>query len=215
MFLAAAFLASSGPSSAVAQGADDGKTTAERDWAYPTKGPTREQARTPGPEAPWWQQGPWYAGVEAGIGWFDGDGLTNAPDFVAEGRIACDLADEFYLLGSYTFALAETEVETLAGDSEQEKHDIHVLAFGMGARFLASPEMQLFVEPRVGVLFGSDADVAPAGMLSAGIDLFATEGLAVRFAVTGMVTDSDINTDGEDANLRSGVMGTLGIVFEF
>jgi len=199
---------------AQASGPDDGATTSERNWAYSSRGPSRSQARASDPNRSWWDQGSWYASISAGPAWFDGDGLSGSADFAAEARVARELSDEVYLLGSYTFALVESDGAS-AGSGDDETHDLHVLALGVGFRFEATPEVQFFVEPRVGVLFGSDADAAPVGMLSGGVEVSVTEGIAVRFAITALVTDSDISREGQDAKVDSGVMGMLGVSFEF
>src|SRR5688500_5029973 len=95
LVLAAALL--SGASTAgFAQGQDpdaDG-TTNRREWAYPSRGPAPGQrgARAVDPNGS--GLGPWYGSVSAGLGWFDGDGLSNSTGFAAEGRLACDLTDE-------------------------------------------------------------------------------------------------------------------------
>jgi hypothetical protein len=211
--LTAVALASTIAGAAQAQDSDS-TTTSDRNWAYPSRGPSRSEARAPDPNRPGWDPYSWYASVSAGPAWFGGDRMSNSAGFAAEGRVAHDLTDEVYVLGAYTFALAETRVrEELVAD--HDTHDLHVFSAGVGFRFDASPEVQFFLEPRVGVLFGGDADAAPVGILSGGVELSVTEGIAVRFAVTGLVTDSDINTSGFDANLNSGVIGTLGIAFEF
>ena len=194
----------------------DDATTSDRDWAYPTRGPTREQARSADPNRPLWQEGPWFGSVAAGLVWFDGDNLSGSADFAADLRLGFDLSNEASLVASYTFALAETEVPSSGGGSvDEETHDIHILALGVDLQADVTHELRLFIEPRVGVLFGSDADVAPVGMLSGGVALTVVEGTTLRLAVTGLVTDSDINTSGEDANLDTGVMATLGLAFEF
>jgi hypothetical protein len=192
---------------------DSDATTSQRDWAYSSRGPARGQSD---PNKSWWDTGYWYGSVSAGPAWFGGSEMSDSVDFSIEGRIARDLSDDVYLVGSYTFALAETKPADVPGaSSEEEKHDLHMLAVGFGLRLEPAPDLQFFLEPRVGLLVGSDADAAPVGILSAGVELSVTEGIAVRFAVTGFVTDSDIERDGPDANLDSGVMGTLGISFAF
>ena len=194
----------------------DDATTTPRDWAYPSRGPGPGQGQHTDPNRSWWDTGSWYASVSAGPAWFGGDDMSDSVDFAVEGRVARDLSDEVYLVGSYTFAIAETQASDVPGASDdEEKHDLHILAAGFGVRFDLSRDAQLFIEPRAGVLFGSDSDAAPVGLLSGGVDLIVTEGIVVRFAVTGFVTDSDIDRNGPDANLETGVMGTLGIAFEF
>ena len=214
--MAALFIASCGAFTARAQDPNDdaGSTTAQRDWSYSSRGPTRSEARASDPNRSAWDQGSWYASISAGPAWFGGDNMSNSTGFALEGRVARDLTDEVYLLASYTFALAESKPgpDSFGGD---EHHDLHAFAFGVGFRFEVTPEVQFFVEPRAGVLFGSDADAAPVGMLSGGVEVSVTEGIAVRFTITGLVTDSTISRRGTDANVDSGVMGTFGVSFEF
>jgi hypothetical protein len=209
-------LAAASGGATYAQESDSRPTTGEREWAYPSRGPSRAEARAANANRPGWDPYSWYASVSAGPAWFNGDGLSDSADFAAEGRLAHDLTDEVYLVGAYTFALTETEGDDgLGGSTDEDTVDLHIFSFGVGFRLEATPEVHFFIEPRAGVLFGSDADAAPVGLLSGGVELAVTEGIAVRFAVTGLITDSDINTEGPDANLDSGVMGTLGIAFEF
>lgn len=198
-------------------GADDeSDTTTERRWSYSSRGPGRNLARASDPSASWWETGPWYGGVSAGPAWFGGDGLADSTDFAAEARVARDLTDNIYLLGSYTFAIVESEGDAaLGGSGDEERHDLHIFTLGVGFRADVTPEVKLFIEPRAGLLFGSDADAAPVGALTGGVDVSVTEGIALRFAVTGLLTDSAISRDGPDANLESGVYATLGVTFEF
>jgi hypothetical protein len=199
-----------------AQAPDDTTTTNARDWNYPPQGPTRSQARAAGADEHWWENGPWSVAASFGPAWFAGDGISSTTDFAAEARLARDLSHDVYLLGSYTFLLAETKVtDPATGSSDEEDHDLHAISFGAGFRLDVTDEVQLFIEPKAGVLFGGDTDPAPVGMLSAGLEVLAAEGVRVRVAVTGLVTDADISTKGRDANLDSGVFGSVGIVFEF
>src|SRR5690242_6092268 len=71
-------------------------TTAERNWQYPSHGPTRAQAGAADPNRSTWDLYPWHASVTAGPAWFGGDNLSGSPAFVAEGRLAKDLTDEVY-----------------------------------------------------------------------------------------------------------------------
>jgi hypothetical protein len=205
---------SSSAGAARAQDSDSGATTAERNWEYPSRGPSRSEARAADPNRSGWDPYPWHWSVAAGPAWFNGDNLSDTPAFAVEARLAKDLTDEVYLVGSYDFALVESELGSNSFLSS-EWHDVHALAFGVGFGFDLTPEVQFFVEPRAGVLFGSDADVAPVVLLSAGLEASVTEVIAVRFAITGLVTDTDINRDNADAHIDSGIMGTFGIAFEF
>ena len=143
-----------------------------------------------------------------------GDNLSGSPAFVAEGRLAKDLTDEAYIVAAYDFVLVESESQE-SGSTDTAWHDLDAFTFGAGFRLPVSPEVHFFFEPRGGVLFGSDADVAPVGMLSAGLEATAAEGITVRFAITGLATGTDISRNGTDARVESGIMGTFGIAFEF
>jgi hypothetical protein len=77
-----------------------------------------------------------------------------------------------------------------------------------------TPEVRLFVEPRVGVLFG-DADTGPVGGVAGGLELAVTEGIGLRFEALGLVTDSTLDTAFGDADVDSLAAFTMGIVFEF
>jgi hypothetical protein len=41
------------------------------------------------------------------------------------------------------------------------------------------------------------------------------EGVSVRFVLSGMLTDTDISRNREDANLEWAVMATFGVAFQF
>jgi hypothetical protein len=202
-----------------AQDAGDPSTTNEqggRGWNYPSKGPTREQSRAAGGDEHWWEHGPWSVAASFGPAWFTGDGVSGNTDFAAEARLARDVSHDVYLLGSYSFLDVETKVDDpTTGSSREQSHDLHAVCFGAGFRVDLTEEVQLFIEPKAGVLFGGDTDAAPVGMLSAGVEISATEGVWIRLAVTGLVTDANINTNHTHANLDSGVFATVGIAFEF
>jgi hypothetical protein len=196
-----------------AQDPDSSPTTADRNWQYPSHGPTRSEAKAADPNRSTWDLYPWHASVSGGPAWFGGENLSGSPAFVAEGRLAKDLTDEAYVVAAYDFVLVESETE--ASSLSSEWHDLHAFTFGAGFRLPLSQEVHFFFEPRGGVLFGSDADVAPVGMLSAGLEAMAAEGITVRFAITGLATGTDISRNGTDARVESGIIGTFGISFEF
>jgi hypothetical protein len=204
---------SASTSAARAQDPDADATTAERTWQYPSRGPSRSEAKASDSSRPGWDPYPWHWSVAAGPAWFNGDNLADSPAFAVEARVAKDLTDEVYVVGSYNFAYVESNLGANSFLSS-EWHDVNALAFGVGFRFDLSQKVQFFVEPRAGVMFGSDADAAPVGMLSAGLEAAVAEGIAVRFTITGLVTDSDINRRGSDAKNDSAIMGTFGVAFE-
>jgi hypothetical protein len=158
---------------------------------------------------------PWEVSASAGAAWVGGDDLAGSLDMAAQLRLAKYLSDHVYLSGSYLFALTETEFEPLGGGPEEtDDHDLHVATVGVGFRFEVTPDVRLFVEPRIGVLFG-DADTAPAGGVAGGLELEVTEGIALRFEALGLVTDSSIDTDAGEADIDSVAAFTMGVVFEF
>jgi len=197
-----------------AQDPDASPTTADRNWQYPSHGPTRSEAKAADPNRSTWDLYPWHASITGGPAWFGGENLSGSPAFVAEGRLAKDLTDEAYIVAAYDFVLVESESEN-SGSSDTHWHDLDIFTLGAGFRLPLSPEVHFFFEPRGGVLFGSDADVAPVGMLSAGLEAIAAEGITVRFAITGLATGTDISRNGTDARVESGIIGTFGIAFEF
>ena len=184
-------------------------TTAQRQGTSDTRGPAR--TTDPGQSV----VRPWYFTATAGPAWFGGDDVSDATSFAGQVRLARDLSDEAYLVGSYLFAMPETETDTAGGGTDEDSHDLHAFTFGAGLRGDVTQEVQLFIEPRAGVLFGSDIDAAFAFTLAGGVDFRVTEGVAVRFEVTGLLTDAEIDTGGADANLESGFLASFGVSFEF
>jgi hypothetical protein len=193
---------------------DEGRTTAERGWTYDTRGPNRSAANQRGGQ--WWENGPWFVALGAGPAWFGGDDLGDSVSFAAQARVGREITDEVYVVGSYLLAFPETDVtDPASGSTADDRHDLHAVTFGVGFQGEVTPEVRLFVEPRAGVAFGSDIDAAPVGAVTAGVALYPTEGIAVRFEVTGLVTDADVDTDAGDAKVKTGVVGTFGVSFEF
>ena len=214
VFLAVAFSGSAARGQE-APGDPDGGTTAPRDWDYSSRGPERTPGQSSGRQ--WWETGPWFIVPSLGGGWFDGDGMSDSPAFIAQLQVARELSGEAYLFGSYLFALPETDGDDASpgGGIDNETHDLHAFTLGAGLRGQINPDFRLFLEPHGGVLFGSDIDAAGVFALAAGVDLVVTEGVSVRFAVTGLLTGADIDTGGADAELESGIIGTFGVSFEF
>ena len=214
ILLVALLITACAADAARAQDGEADPTTDQREWNYSSRGPARREAGSRDPGRSWWNEGPWHASIAAGPAWFGGDNISDSVGFVAEVKLARDLTDEVYALASYDLLTAKTEPDPDSFGSD-ESHVLHTLALGVGFRFEVTPEVELFLEPRAGILFGGDADAAPAGLLSGGIEVSVTEGIAIRFALTGLLTDSTLSTSGPDGELESGVMGTLGISFEF
>jgi hypothetical protein len=194
--------------------ADGGaRTTADRAWTYDTRGPNQSAAEKPGTQ--WWETGPWFMVVSAGPAWFDGDDMANSVTFAGQVRVGRELSRSAYLFGSYLFALPETHITGPGGNSDFDSHDLHAVTFGGGVQAVLSPEFRLYLEPHLGVLFGSDIDAAPVGALTGGFALYATDYVAMRFEVTGLVTDATIDTSAGDAEIDTGVIVSFGVLFEF
>jgi hypothetical protein len=157
----------------------------------------------------------WFVSGTAGIGWFTGDdGIDGDPGFTLELRGAREITGDFYVVGSYLLAFAKTEV-SLEGTSDRDTHVLHVPTIGLGYRAELSPEVHLFVEPRLGVLFGSDADAAPVGGAAAGVELEVRPGLLVNVRLTGLFTDASLDTAGLDQDLNGIFSVGVGLTWEF
>jgi hypothetical protein len=154
------------------------------------------------------------AGV--GIVWFSADdGVETDPGFNLNLRLTHDLAGDFYVVGSYTLASVETQFDSpLAGSSDTDDHLLHVPTLGIGVRFDATPEISLFLEPKIGAIFGDDTDAGPVGGASTGVDIQIQPGMSVRFTFTGLVTDATIETNAGDADLDAMWAVSVGIGFE-
>lgn len=119
-------------------------------------------------------------------------------------------------MGSYALAFARTDVtDPLDGSSDRDTAVLNVPTVGIGLRAEVSPEIRLFVEPKLGALFGGDADAAPVGGASAGIDIALDPGIAIRVGFTGLLTDTSIETSAGDADLTGIWSVGIGLVFEF
>jgi hypothetical protein len=160
---------------------------------------------------------PWQVSGSVGVGYFTGDrAVRDNAGFTAELRVSHDLADSFYIVGSYLLGFARTEVtDPDDGSTDRDTAVLNVPTIGLGFRGEVTPGIHLFIEPRLGLLFGGDADTAPAGGAAAGVDIQLNPGIDVRVAFTGLLTDSDIDTSAGDAHL-SGIWSVgVGLVFEF
>src|SRR5205085_3055221 len=99
----------------------------------------------------------WWVSGTAGVAWFSGDGAVNGEaGFTAELRAAREIANNFYVVGSYLLAVPRTQVtDPVSGSTDRESHAVHVPTIGIGYRAEITPELHLFVEPRIGGIFGS------------------------------------------------------------
>jgi hypothetical protein len=159
----------------------------------------------------------WFFSGAVGVGWFSGDRAVNGqPGFTAELRAAREISSNFYVVGSYLLAIPRTEVsDPLTGTTETGNHALHVPTIGLGYRAEVTPEVHLYIEPRIGGVFGGDVDAAPAGGASAGVQIDIRPGMAVDVRFTGLLTDTKIDTRAGDVDL-SGIWSIgLGLTFEF
>lgn len=159
--------------------------------------------------------GAWFASASVGPAWFSGDRIDEGPDFFAQFRFGRELTREVYLVGSYGIGFVTTDVRTPDGSRDEETHDLHAVTGGFGVRLELAPEFEVFVEPRVGMVFGSDAHLGPAGGGTAGLSLQAAEGLYLRLELTGLVADTSLDTRGRNADLDALWSVGLGLQFEF
>jgi hypothetical protein len=159
---------------------------------------------------------PWEFSVSAGLAFFSGDdAFDDQPGFAIDLRAAHDLTGDFYVVGSYLLAFARTDViDELDGSNDRDTKVLHVPTVGVGFRAEVTPEIQLFVEPKLGAVITSD-DVGPAGGASAGVDFEVDPGIAVRVGFTGLLTDSRVDTSAGDADLNGIWSVGVGLVFEF
>lgn len=187
-----------------ARAADDIPTGARRaaEWEPSREGATGE---------------PWQFGAAFGVAFFSGDNAVDGDTgFVAEVRASKDLNEDIYFVGSYTLAFARTDVTNpLDGSSNRDTAVLHVPTVGVGFRAELTPEIRLFVEPKIGALFGPDADAAPAGGATAGVDIELDPGIAIRLGFTGLLTDTSLQTAAGDVDLTGIWSAGIGLVFEF
>lgn len=160
----------------------------------------------------------WHFSAGAGLAFFSGDdAVSDDPGFAAELKVSRDLSGDLYVVGSYLLGFAESEfTDPVDGTEESDSHVLHVPTIGLGVRFEATPEIRFFLEPKLGALFGSDADAAPVGGATAGVDIELDPGIAVRVAFTGLATDTELEIDDEEEADLNGIWSlAVGLVFEF
>lgn len=157
----------------------------------------------------------WHFSAGAGVAFFTGDDAVDGdPGFSAELRLAREMTGDFYVVGSYLVATAETESPDPDGATDRDDYFLHVPTIGIGLRVEATPSIHLFVEPKVGAVFG-DVDAAPVGGATAGADFEIQSGLSLRVGITGLFTDAALDTPAGDVDL-SGIFSVgVGLVFEF
>jgi hypothetical protein len=160
---------------------------------------------------------PWFASASAGVAWFDGDkGIDNQTGFSAEFLVGRELTSDWYVVGSYLLAIPKTEVtDPRSGDTVDETHALHIPTIGVGYRLEVSPEIHLFIEPRIGAVFGSDADLGPVAGGSTGVEFNIQPGMAIDVRFTGLFANTKLDTRAGEVDL-SGIWSVgVGMRFEF
>jgi len=160
---------------------------------------------------------PWSVSASAGFAWFSGsDAVDGQPGFAAELRAARDLSsDNIYVAGSYLLVIGQTEVTNPnTGSRDDQSHVLNVPTIALGFRTDVTPSIHLFIEPKLGVVFG-DADTAPVGGASAGAEFDLQPGMSFRVNFTGLATRSSIHTSAGDADLDAIWSVGVGLAFEF
>lgn len=157
----------------------------------------------------------WHFSAGGGVAFFSGDDAVDGEaGFAAEVKLAREMTGDFYVVGSYLVAVAQSELPDPDGGTDQDDHILHVPTIGIGLRVEATPSVTLFVEPKVGVVFG-DADAGPAAGATAGVDFEIQPGLDLRVGFTALFTDATLDTDAGDADLNGIFSVGVGLVFEF
>ena len=159
---------------------------------------------------------PWQVSASAGIAYFTGDGDLDTSGFTAELRLSHDLSNDFYVVGSYFLAIAGTDVDNpIDGSSDSDTAVLHIPTIGVGYRLEMNPEIYLFFEPRIGILFSGDADTGPAGGISTGVEIDLDPSIAIRFAFTGLFTDTRLDTSSGDVDLNGIWSVNVGMAWRF
>jgi len=159
---------------------------------------------------------PWTFAADVGVAFYSGDDAIDNAGFSAEARLTREVASDFYAVGSYFLGFIATDVtDPDTGRSDRDTHVLNIPTIGLGYRGEVSPEIHLFIEPRVGVLFGNGMDTAPAAGLGAGVDIQIEPGFNFHVAFTGLATDSDFSTRAGDAHLSAIWAVGVGLAFEF
>jgi hypothetical protein len=158
----------------------------------------------------------WFLSGTAGIAYFSGDNaVDDEPGFVFEARAARELTSGFYVVGSYILGFAQTEVTDINGDTHDDTHTFHIPSVGVGFRADVTPNIYLFVEPRVGGIFGDDVDAGPVAGASAGAEFELSPGLLVHIRLTGLFAETSLQTPAGDADLDGIFSVGVGLTWEF
>jgi hypothetical protein len=159
----------------------------------------------------------WYFSASAGFCWFNGDdGVDGDAGFSLEARVARELSSDFYAVGSYLLAFAPTDVvDPTDGSDHTDTSVLNIPTIGIGYRWVIKPEIHLFIEPRLGAVFGGDVDIAPVGGAAAGVQIQLDPGIWVHATFTGLLTDATIETRHVDTDLDAIWSVGVGLTFEF
>jgi hypothetical protein len=159
---------------------------------------------------------PWNISGNVGVAFYSGDDAIDDAGFSAELRLTREVASDFYAVGSYFVGFMATDVtDPDTGRGDRDTHVLNVPTLGLGFRGEVTPEIHLYIEPRIGVLFGNGMDTAPAGGFGAGVDFQIQPGFDVHVAFTGLATDTDFSTRAGDAHLSAIWAVGVGLAWEF
>jgi hypothetical protein len=157
---------------------------------------------------------PWDFSFGAGFAYYSGDDFDDT-GLALEVKLARDLSNGFYASAAYLLTFAETEVtDPLDGSTSDEDHVLNIPTLGVGFRAEFNPEINLFIEPRIGAVITSD-DAGIAAGASAGVNIQLQPGMSVHVTFTGLATDLAVETDAGDADLNGLFAAGIGLVFEF
>ena len=153
---------------------------------------------------------PVYFSATVGLGFFSGDEAIDDVGFTAELHGSGEITGGLYFAGSYLLAFVQTE----GFFGEDDTHFLHAPTVGLGYRAEIMPEIHLFIEPRIGVLFGGE-DAAPIGGAAAGAEFQLNPGLLLHARFTGLLTDAEVDTGTFNADLDAIWSVGVGVTFEF
>lgn len=149
----------------------------------------------------------------AGIAFFSGgEAVEGDAGFSLELRADGEITGGLYAVGSYLLAVARTDTDSFGDDTETTF--LHAPTVGIGYRAEITPEIRLFIEPRIGILLGAE-DVAPIGGAAAGAEFQVQPGFLVHARFTGLFTAAEIDAGDFDADLNAIWSIGVGVTFEF
>ena len=159
---------------------------------------------------------PWLVSASAGFLVLGGDDpVDEEGGFAFELRASRSLTGGFYFAGSYLLGVVETDVvDPDDGSEEDETHFLHVPTLGVGWRAELSPEISLFIEPKIGALITSD-DIGVVGGGTVGFGFQVDPGWGVRIGLTALAANASLDTEAGDADISGLFSVGIGLVFEF